>query len=113
MASPYRVKTLAVILLVLSTTPLSAQRKEYPLTQTGQSLAALSEFKGSAPPVAQNVTFDRLIHARSEPQNWLTYYGAYDAQRYSSLNQITVNNVKNQMAVKPFLRARPIIVSLL
>ena len=30
---------------------------------------------------------------RSEPQNWLTYYGAYDGQRYSPLDQITKENV--------------------
>ncbi|MQA17248.1 MAG: PQQ-dependent dehydrogenase, methanol/ethanol family [Pseudonocardiaceae bacterium] len=56
--------------------------------------AALSGIKGSAPPVAQNVTYDRILDARSEPQNWLTYYGAYDGQRYSPLNQINRENVK-------------------
>ncbi|MHB1222647.1 MAG: PQQ-dependent dehydrogenase, methanol/ethanol family [Gemmatimonadaceae bacterium] len=48
---------------------------------------------GSAPPVAQSVTFERLREARSEPQNWLTYYGAYDGQRYSTLDQIDAANV--------------------
>ena len=31
---------------------------------------------------------------RSEPENWLTYYGAYDGQRYSPLDQINKENVK-------------------
>ena len=29
-----------------------------------------------------------------EPQNWLTYYGAYDGQRYSPLDQINKETVK-------------------
>ncbi|HEY8571608.1 PQQ-dependent dehydrogenase, methanol/ethanol family [Phenylobacterium sp.] len=49
--------------------------------------------RGSAPPVADAVTFERLVRARSEPHNWLTYYGAYDGQRFSSLSQITTANV--------------------
>jgi alcohol dehydrogenase (cytochrome c) len=39
------------------------------------------------------VTFDRLLHASGEPQNWLTYSGSYSSQRYSTLNQITPRNV--------------------
>jgi alcohol dehydrogenase (cytochrome c) len=56
--------------------------------------ASLSGVVGSAPPVVQNVTYERILEARSEPQNWLTYYGAYDGQRYSSLDQINTENVK-------------------
>ena len=48
---------------------------------------------GSAPPVVRGLDYERLLHARSEPQNWLTYYGAYDGQRYSPLDQITTENV--------------------
>ncbi len=44
---------------------------------------------------SQNVTFDRLLNARKEPQNWLTYSGAIDGERYSPLTQITPANVKN------------------
>jgi alcohol dehydrogenase (cytochrome c) len=54
----------------------------------------LSPTPGKAPPVAKGVTYDRILEARSEPQNWLTYYGAYDGQRYSPLDQITADNVK-------------------
>ena len=46
--------------------------------------------------LAQNpVTLDRLAHPEKEPQNWLNYSGNYAAQRYSPLNQITPQNVKN------------------
>jgi alcohol dehydrogenase (cytochrome c) len=46
---------------------------------------------------AQNrvVTSDRILKASAEPQNWLTYSGSYDGQRYSRLDQITPANVKN------------------
>ena len=41
------------------------------------------------------VTFDRILHADKEPQNWLTYSGTFAAQRYSALSQITTDNVKD------------------
>ena len=56
--------------------------------------SSLSSIVGSAPPVAKGVTYERILDARSEPQNWLTYYGAYDGQRYSPLDQINRENVK-------------------
>jgi alcohol dehydrogenase (cytochrome c) len=50
---------------------------------------------GSLTVSAQNptVTFDRILKAASEPQNWLTYAGTYSSQRYSTLTQITPQNV--------------------
>src|SRR5665213_1099703 len=45
---------------------------------------------------AQGVTFDRILHADKEPQNWLTYSGTVGGQRYSPLTQITPANVKNR-----------------
>jgi alcohol dehydrogenase (cytochrome c) len=45
--------------------------------------------------LAAQVTFDRLLHADREPQNWLTYNGGVSAQRYSPLTQINAGNVKN------------------
>jgi alcohol dehydrogenase (cytochrome c) len=39
------------------------------------------------------VTPERLIGARSEPHNWLTYSGAYDGHRHSRLDQIDRANV--------------------
>ena len=43
----------------------------------------------------QGVTFDRLLHADQEPQNWLSYSRTIDGQRHSPLTQITPANVKN------------------
>jgi alcohol dehydrogenase (cytochrome c) len=39
------------------------------------------------------VTYDRLLHAAAEPQNWLSYSGNYNSQRYSTLAQINRQNV--------------------
>jgi alcohol dehydrogenase (cytochrome c) len=41
------------------------------------------------------VSFDRLLNANKEPQNWLTYSGSMMSQRHSPLTQITPANVKN------------------
>src|SRR6188768_1316774 len=41
------------------------------------------------------VTFDRILHAEREPQNWLSYSGTPMNQRYSGLTQITPANVRN------------------
>jgi alcohol dehydrogenase (cytochrome c) len=56
-------------------------------------LSEASAITGIAPPVATSVTYERLLAARSESHNWLTYYGAYDGQRYSLLDQISTQNV--------------------
>jgi alcohol dehydrogenase (cytochrome c) len=44
---------------------------------------------------APQVTFDRILDAPQEPQNWLTYSGTLLGERYSPLTQITAANVKN------------------
>ena len=41
------------------------------------------------------VTSDRLTNTGDEPQNWLTYSGAYNGQRYSKLTQINAVNAKD------------------
>jgi alcohol dehydrogenase (cytochrome c) len=42
---------------------------------------------------APAVTFDRILHAADEPQNWLTYSGSVLGDRYSRLTQINAENV--------------------
>ena len=61
----------------------------------GQALpyATLSTSVGKAPPVTKGLTHERILNARDEPHNWLTYYGTYDGQRYSPLDQINKENV--------------------
>jgi alcohol dehydrogenase (cytochrome c) len=38
------------------------------------------------------VSYERLLSAAREPQNWLTYSGSYSGWRYSTLNQINTHN---------------------
>ncbi|HEY5082986.1 MAG TPA: PQQ-binding-like beta-propeller repeat protein, partial [Rhizomicrobium sp.] len=45
--------------------------------------------------VGAQITSQRIEHAASEPQNWITYGGTYANQRYSTLTQINQGNVKN------------------
>jgi alcohol dehydrogenase (cytochrome c) len=41
------------------------------------------------------VTFERLLKADQEPGNWLMYSNTYNGWRFSRLNQINTENVKN------------------
>src|SRR5689334_147917 len=49
----------------------------------------------AAQSISAQVSSDRLVNAAREPQNWLTYSGSYDSQRYSLLTRITPANAKN------------------
>jgi alcohol dehydrogenase (cytochrome c) len=53
----------------------------------------------SALPALAQVPYQRLLRAENEPQNWLTYSGNYNAQRYSKLDQINRQNVGQ---IKPY-----------
>ena len=69
-------------------------------------------------PLAGGVTYERLIKAKAEPHNWLMYWGDYQGTHYSSLNQITANNVRQLKTAWSFpilggnsvLEATPIVV---
>ena len=39
------------------------------------------------------VSYDRIAEAEQEPENWLTYSGAYNSRRFSPLDQINRENV--------------------
>ena len=41
------------------------------------------------------VSYDRLLRAATEPHNWLTYSGTFAGHRYSTLTQITPQNVRD------------------
>src|SRR5579862_8416931 len=63
------------------------------------------------------VTYDRLLKAAAEPQNWLLYGGDYFSNHYSRLTQITPANAKNlslawvyQSAVAGSWEATPLVV---
>src|SRR5579885_3388435 len=65
------------------------------------ALAARLGLARAAPLISQpaaagepaNVTAARLLHAASEPSQWMTYGGTYEEQRYSRLTQINARNV--------------------
>jgi alcohol dehydrogenase (cytochrome c) len=67
---------------------------------------------------AQEPSWSRLINSEKESQNWMSYGGNYSAWRYSSLNQITPENVKQLVPVWAFqtgelrggLNATPIVM---
>jgi alcohol dehydrogenase (cytochrome c) len=42
-----------------------------------------------------DVSYERLLRAGSEPQNWLTYSGSYTSQRHSALREIKPTNAAN------------------
>lgn len=48
---------------------------------------------GVASAEAREVTSERLVAARDEPQNWLMHLGSYDGARYSGLDAIDAGNV--------------------
>ena len=64
------------------------------MRRCGRALLAAAVLVGAASLNAQ-VSFDRLLNARAEPHNWLTYSGDTFNQRYSPLTEITRDNVRN------------------
>ncbi len=48
-----------------------------------------------SPALAADVTSDRLINADKEPHNWLINHRTYEAQRYSPLDKINKDNIRN------------------
>ncbi len=45
--------------------------------------------------LSAQVSSDRILHANSEPQNWLTYGGGYASNRYSLLTKLNRDNIKD------------------
>ena len=66
------------------------------LLASAQLLAAqerTAESGGGMTPSFTPVTWERLLHAADEPENWLMYSGTLDSQRFSRLDQIHNRNV--------------------
>jgi alcohol dehydrogenase (cytochrome c) len=59
------------------------------------ALLASLALPAAIPANAAEVTFERLVNADREPQNWLMNHRTYDAQRYSPLARINQSNVKS------------------
>ena len=71
-----------------------AGRDKITASRYENALACSPYLRWPSLPSAQ-VTFDRLLNANKEPQNWLTYSGTMMSQRYSLLTQITPANAKD------------------
>lgn len=91
--TPMMCRTIAAMTLAalaVASPPASAQQ----LTSTSATASPMPV--GST---ASTLTSARIARApEAEPQNWTTYYGSYEGQRYSRLNQIDAGNV-NRLAV--------------
>ena len=57
------------------------------------------QFSTVITPAFSPVTWERLVDARNEPNNWLMYSGTVDSQRYSLLESINTDNV-DQLEMK-------------
>ena len=69
-------------------------------------LLCLGALVVAADAVAQ-VPYQRIVRAASEPQNWLTYSGNYNSQRYSALTQINRQNVSQLRPAWMYQLKRP------
>jgi alcohol dehydrogenase (cytochrome c) len=49
----------------------------------------------AALPLEAQVTFERILSAEREPQNWLSYSGTVDNQRYSRLDEVNARTVSD------------------
>jgi len=65
------------------------------MTITLRLAAAAAVLSLAVAPMRAQVSFERLLRASQEPQNWLTYSGTLFSHRYTALTQITPANVKN------------------
>jgi alcohol dehydrogenase (cytochrome c) len=53
------------------------------------------------------VPYERILNAKSEPHNWLTYSGSYDGHRFSALQQINTKNVAKLKAAWVYQSTSP------
>jgi len=60
-----------------------------------KALSAAAVLGFAAQAGAADITWDRLLNADKDPNNWLMYHGSYKGWHYSGLDQINKSNVKN------------------
>src|SRR3981081_1331134 len=73
----------------------AAPREEEMRMRTTFLLASLLVATALTPVGAADMTHERALNAAKEPHNWLMYYGNYEGHRFSQLNQINTDSVKN------------------
>jgi PQQ-dependent dehydrogenase (methanol/ethanol family) len=57
------------------------------------SLAIMAAVAVVTPSRADDVSFDKILHAEKNPGDWLTYHGSFNGWHHSPLDQITTENV--------------------
>ena len=65
------------------------------LAGVAKALSAAAVISFALQAGAAEVTWDRLLNADKDPNNWLMYHGSFKGWHYSALDQINKNNVKN------------------
>ncbi len=67
---------------------------------TAEIQNVIAYLKSLTSPVVSSggITYDRILKAAVDPNNWLTYWGDYSGHHYSSLTQVNTTNVKNLQA---------------
>ena len=48
---------------------------------------------GGTQPLLPQVTYEQILHASRNPENWVTYSGNYAGWRYSTLDQINGSSI--------------------
>ena len=59
-----------------------------------KALSAAAVLGFAAQAGAADITWDRLLNADKDPNNWLMYHGSYKGWHYSGLDQINKSTVK-------------------
>ena len=57
------------------------------------SLAIIAMVAGATSSRADDVSFDKILHAEKNPGDWLTYHGGFNGWHHSQLDQINTKNV--------------------
>src|SRR5204863_765405 len=70
-------------------------REEEMRMRVPATLTSLLVATALTPVFAADMTHERALSASKEPHNWLMYYGNYEGHRFSQLNQINADSVKN------------------
>jgi len=68
-------------------------------TCLGQLTAQEQQFETVMTPAFSPISWERLVNADQEPENWLMYSGTLDSQRYSLLDEINIDNI-DQLEMK-------------
>src|SRR5262245_54144494 len=73
----------------------ASSREKRAMRTTPILFAALLTATALTPLCAADMTYERALNVAREPQNWLLHHGNYEGHRFSGLNEISIDTVKN------------------